>query len=111
MPRLCPCRHNTLQVTVYTSTIVSGYAVGLQPPDFHGFFEFYVVSGWYLFDATRLGQRKGLIHIGTGRDAADASFARVIGAPTLVKINVHAVELAPDKNKQSANHSANHRTT
>ncbi len=82
---------------------VSGYAVGLQPPDFHGFFEAYLDGGWYLFDATRMVQRKGLVRIGTGRDASDASFATVIGAATLLKMNVYAEDLAPDKNnKQSA---------
>ena len=84
---------------------VSGYAVGLQPPDFHGFFEVFLDGGWYLFDATRMVQRKGLVRIGTGSDASDASFATVIGAATMLKMNVHAEALTPDNNKdrQAAN--------
>jgi transglutaminase-like putative cysteine protease len=80
---------------------VSGYAVGLQPPDFHGFFEAYLGNGWYLFDATRMVQRKGLVRIGTGRDAADASFATVIGAATMTKMHVYAEELTADNDKQA----------
>ena len=78
---------------------VSGYAVGLKPPDFHGFFEVYLGNGWYLFDATRMAQRKALVRIGTGRDAADASFATVIGGAAMLKMNVHAEQLGADKNK------------
>src|SRR4029450_11043942 len=52
---------------------VSGYAVGLTPPDFHGFFEAYLGSRWYLFDATRMTPRNGVGRICTGRDAADGS--------------------------------------
>lgn len=59
---------------------VSGYAVDLQPPDFHGFCEVWLGRGWYLFDATRLAPLSGLVRIGTGRDAADVSFATIVGS-------------------------------
>jgi len=58
---------------------VSGYAVDLQPPDFHGFMEAWLGDDWYLFDATRLAPVTGLVRIGAGRDAADVSFATLIG--------------------------------
>ena len=58
---------------------VSGYAVDLQPPDFHGFFEAWLGNDWYLFDATRLAPLTGFVRIGAGRDAADVSFATLIG--------------------------------
>lgn len=80
---------------------VSGYAVGLQPPDFHGFFEAYLGSRWYLFDATRMAPIEGLVRIGTGRDAADASFATIIGSAKLTQMAVRAeqtlTEPLPDK--------------
>ena len=78
---------------------VSGYAVGLTPPDFHGFFEAYLGARWYLFDATRLVPRDGLVRIGTGRDAADAAFATIIGAATLhqMTVSAEAVTAAPDE--------------
>jgi hypothetical protein len=34
---------------------------------------------WYIFDPTRLAPQTGLIRIGTGRDAADTSFATIFG--------------------------------
>jgi transglutaminase-like putative cysteine protease len=58
---------------------VSGYAAGLNPPDFHAWFEAYVGDRWYLFDPTRLVAQNGLIRVGTGRDAADVSFATIFG--------------------------------
>ncbi len=58
---------------------VTGYAYGLTPPDFHAWFEAYLGGCWYLFDPTRLVSQKGLIRVGTGRDAADVSFATILG--------------------------------
>lgn len=59
---------------------VAGYAYGLQPPDFHACFEAYLGDRWYLFDPTRLAPQNGIIRIGTGRDAADVSFATIFGS-------------------------------
>ena len=59
---------------------VSGYAVDLEPPDFHGFFEAFLDGEWYLFDATRMAPLDGLVRIATGRDAADVAFAAIVGA-------------------------------
>ena len=58
---------------------VSGYAVNLQPPDFHGFVEAYLDGQWYLFDPTKLAPTNGLVRIGCGRDAADVAFATIYG--------------------------------
>jgi transglutaminase-like putative cysteine protease len=73
---------------------VSGYAIALQPPDFHGFFEAYLGSRWYLFDATRMAPIEGFVRIATGRDAADASFATIIGEATLTSMSVLAEQTA-----------------
>jgi len=75
---------------------VSGYAVALEPPDFHGFFEAYLGNRWYLFDATRLAPVEGLVRIGMGRDAADVPFATLIGAAVLTKKAVTAQELTDE---------------
>jgi transglutaminase-like putative cysteine protease len=75
---------------------ISGYAVALHPQDFHGFFEAYLGSRWYLFDATRKAPVEGFIRIGTGRDAADASFATIIGAANLTTMEVWAEPTAPN---------------
>ncbi len=71
---------------------VAGYAVDLEPADFHGFLEAYLGDRWYLFDATRMAAVGGLVRIGTGRDAADASFATIIGAADLEQMTVFAQE-------------------
>jgi len=76
---------------------ISGYAVALQPPDFHGFFEAYLGSRWYLFDATRMAPVEGFVRIGTGRDAADASFATIIGEAALTYMAVWAEQTAPNQ--------------
>lgn len=67
---------------------VSGYAVGLEPMDFHGFFEAYLGDRWYLFDASRRAPVGGFVRIGTGRDAADAAFATVLGNARLKAMTV-----------------------
>ncbi|MGB7324754.1 MAG: transglutaminase family protein [Rubripirellula sp.] len=71
---------------------VSGYAVNLQPPDFHGFFEAYFDGRWFLFDATRLAPVGGLVRIGTGRDAADVAFATLRGDAECTGMEVWANE-------------------
>ena len=70
---------------------VSGYAVDLQPPDFHGFFEAYLGDRWFLFDPTKLAEVNGLVRIATGRDAADTPFATIVGAAELQQKQVTAV--------------------
>jgi transglutaminase-like putative cysteine protease len=62
---------------------VSGYAVDLTPPDYHGFMEAYLDGQWYLFDPTRLASTLGLVRIGVGRDAADVAFATLTGSAML----------------------------
>lgn len=69
---------------------VSGYAVDLQPPDFHGFVEAFLDGQWYLFDPTRLAPTSALIRIGVGRDAADVAFATLNGSSVLQSKSVWA---------------------
>lgn len=69
---------------------VSGYAVDLDPPDFHGFFEVYLGDAWYLFDATRMAPREGFVRIAVGRDAADCAFATIVGTAQLKSMTVSA---------------------
>lgn len=75
---------------------VSGYAVNLQPPDFHGFFEAYLDGRWFLFDATRLAPVGGFVRIGTGRDAADVAFATIRGDASSTEMKVWAEESQPN---------------
>jgi transglutaminase-like putative cysteine protease len=58
---------------------VSGYALGLEPFDFHAFAQVYVGGRWYNVDATYDGTRPALIPIAVGRDAADVDMATFTG--------------------------------
>lgn len=63
---------------------VSVYGVGVTPPDFHGVFEAYLGGEWWLFDPTGMAPTDGLVRIGFGRDAADASFSTFVGDAELI---------------------------
>ena len=52
----------------------------MGPPDFHAYVEAYLGGRWYLFDPTGISPPMGLVRIGTGRDAAEVSFATMFGA-------------------------------
>jgi transglutaminase-like putative cysteine protease len=67
---------------------VSGYAFGLNPPDFHAYFEAFLGGRWVIADPTRLAPELGFIRIGHGRDAADSSFATIFGSATLVEMQL-----------------------
>jgi transglutaminase-like putative cysteine protease len=54
--------------------MVSVYAPGLIPMDFHAVVEAYVDGGWWVVDSTRLAPRATLLRIATGRDAADTAW-------------------------------------
>lgn len=75
---------------------VSGYAVNLQPPDFHGFVEVYLAGAWYLFDPSGLASVAGLVRIGIGRDAADTAFGTITGNAAMTSKSVWANEVAGD---------------
>ena len=78
---------------------VSGYGIGVEPQDFHGFFEAYLGGDWYLFDPTAMAMANALVRIGYGRDAADAPFATLVGQATLIdkNIDVETVGSVPEE--------------
>jgi transglutaminase-like putative cysteine protease len=72
--------------------VVSVYAPGLYPMDFHAVAEAFVDGHWRVVDATLLAPRQSLVRIATGRDAADTAFLdNHNGAITLTKLLVTAV--------------------
>jgi transglutaminase-like putative cysteine protease len=54
--------------------VVSVYAPGLYPMDFHAVAEAFVNGRWLVVDGTLLAPRQTLVRIATGRDAADIAF-------------------------------------
>jgi len=54
--------------------LVSVYAPGLSPMDFHAVAEAHVDGEWFVVDATRLAPRSTMVRIATGRDASDTAF-------------------------------------
>jgi len=70
---------------------VGGYAVGLQPMDFHACFEAYLGGGWRLFDPTD-GIAPGLIVAASrGRDAASAGLTTIFGRVAAEPVRVDCV--------------------
>lgn len=54
--------------------LVSVYAPGCEPMDFHAVAEALVDDAWRVVDATCLSPRQSMVRIATGRDAADTAF-------------------------------------
>jgi transglutaminase-like putative cysteine protease len=63
----------------FVSGIDYGADPALGPTDFHAYVEVYVGDRWYIFDPSGTAVPMGFIRIGTGRDAADISFATMFG--------------------------------
>src|ERR1700739_2161699 len=72
--------------------LVSVYAPGFDPMDFHAVAEAFVEGQWRVVDATLLAPRQTLVRIATGRDASDTAFLdNHKGAITLNQLVVTAV--------------------
>lgn len=54
--------------------LVSVYAPGLDPMDFHAVAEAYVDGEWHVVDATALAPRETMLRIATGVDASETAF-------------------------------------
>jgi len=62
------------------------FAPGLRPMDFHAVAEAYLDGSWYVIDATRLANRRSLVRMATGRDAADCAFLSYHGGHVGLKM-------------------------
>lgn len=81
-----------LRAVTVPARVVSVYAPGLSPMDFHAVAEAFVAGRWRVVDASLLAPRASMVRIATGRDAADTAFlTNHGGAVTLEKMNVTAV--------------------
>ena len=78
-----------------SARLVSVYAPGLDPMDFHAVVEAAIDGQWRVVDATALAPRSSLVRIATGRDASDTAFLTVqSGRADLRSMSVDATRLA-----------------
>ena len=81
-----------LRAVKVPARVVSVYAPGLSPMDFHAVAEAFVDGHWRVVDGTLLAPRQSLVRIATGRDAADIAFLdNHKGAIELTKMEVMAL--------------------
>lgn len=59
--------------------VVSVYAPGLSPMDFHAVTEVDIDGNWFVLDSTGLAPRTAMVRIATGADASDIAFFSNIG--------------------------------
>ena len=75
----------------FATGIDYGADPALGPSDFHAYVEVFLGNRWYLFDPSGTAIPMGLMRFGTGRDAADVSFATIFGTvradPPKIQIN------------------------
>ena len=88
----------------FVTGIDYGAAVQLGLPDFHAYVEVFLGERWYSFDPTGITAPMGLVRIGTGRDAADVSFATMFGTLTSQAPVVHVSALDDPANGFHAPH-------
>lgn len=67
---------------------VCGFLHELEPMDLHAWFEAYVGTRWYTFDATQPAPKGNRIAIAYGRDAADVALLTQFGPLTLRRLTV-----------------------
>lgn len=63
----------------FTTGIDFGADPALGPTDFHAYVEVFLGDRWYMFDPSGTAIPMGFVRFGTGRDAADVSFATIFG--------------------------------
>lgn len=66
----------------FTTGIDYGADPALGPTDFHAYVEVFLDNRWYLFDPSGTAIPMGFVRMGTGRDAADVSYATIFGSVT-----------------------------
>lgn len=77
----------------FTTGIDYGADPVLGPHDFHAYVEVFLGDRWYLFDPSGTAIPMGFVRFGTGRDAADVSFATIFGTVTSTapRISIEAI--------------------
>src|SRR6185436_9685670 len=77
----------------FVTGIDYGADPALGPTDFHAYVEVYLGDRWYMFDPSGVAIPMGFVRLGTGRDAADTSFATIFGSVQSASpiINIEAI--------------------
>jgi len=73
--------------------LVSGYALDIDPPDFHAVVEVWLEGGWHLVDATCLAPTANVARICVGRDATDIAFMTIFGTAELIEQSVKVTRI------------------
>lgn len=73
---------------------VSGYALGLDPPDFHGYVQVFLGGAWHNVDATSASLRPALVPIAFGRDATDVAMMTLWTPHEVVEQSVEVRQVA-----------------
>ena len=80
-----------LRANDVAARVVSVYAPGLTPMDFHVVTEACIDGEWYLVDPTGLAPREAMVRIATGADASDVAFLTTLqGVVDLNYVSVSA---------------------
>jgi transglutaminase-like putative cysteine protease len=82
--------------------LVSAYALGLEPPDFHAVIEVFVGDRWRLADPTGLASPASLVRIGEGRDAADIAFLTIFGEATMMAQSISVRDISEQSAEPAA---------
>ncbi len=83
-----------LRANDVAARVVSVYAPGLYPMDFHVVTEACIDGAWYVVDPTCLAPRSSLVRIATGSDAADVAFLTTLRG--VVELNYMSVTATTD---------------
>lgn len=78
-----------LRANNVAARVVSVYAPGLSPMDFHAVTEACLDGAWYVVDPTCLAPRSSMVRIATGADASDVAFLTTLRG--VVELNYMSV--------------------
>lgn len=81
------------RAAAFPARVVSGYALGVAPQDFHAVAEIFLGGEWHLVDATGMANEADIAKIGVGRDAADISFLTAYGEIEMLNQQVTVTEV------------------
>jgi hypothetical protein len=76
--------------------LVSVYALGLDPPDFHAVVEVWLDGAWRIADSTGLAPVETMVRIAVGRDATDIAFMTAFGGAMMNEQSITVTRAGED---------------